>query len=164
MANANQIAKLVDSNKFAQFKLTGTFDGTGQEINTIKIDVSSLALALNVNNKIMTSNTDIKSKYNVYVTRVFYSSSVTGWVKLHYDNNGGGDGTILVVGPGQATLDIPGFIGPNRDIANSNGDICITTQGALANNGYTFIVELRKDARDYDQGQTSDPQSFNRNP
>jgi hypothetical protein len=52
---------------------------------------------------------------------------------------------------------------PNPE-TNSSGDILISTVGMKANDNFTLIIEVKKDGRDYDQGQTADPVAFNRGP
>lgn len=161
MANANLVQKLVDTNKRAIIKMTGTFDGFNQETNTIKVDVSSLALALNANGQVMSSNTHPKSLYRVWPTKIIYNVNIkAGYIKLHYDASSG-DGTIAVLGPSFGKIDDDGLLHVNPLSANSNGDICITTMGAAANDSYTIILDIRKDSRDYDAGQTADPAAFN---
>ena len=161
MANSNNVQKLKDTNKTAVFKLTGFFDGTGEETNVLKIDTSTLTFAMNANNMIMSANTHPKPRYRAIPTRIWYDCNIkNGWLKLNFDSSSG-DATILAVGRGQAQVDCT-EAQVNRQEANSNGDIMLSTSGASGNDSYTIIVELRKDARDFDQGQTADPQAFNK--
>lgn len=159
MANQNLVQKLVDQNKKVLVKMTGTFDGaSGQETSVIKVDVSSLAFALNTSGKIMTANTNPKSTYRVYPTKIIYSVGInSGYVRLHYDD--AGDGTLGVLrSSGDIDTEALSLSNPQ---ATSNGDICLSTMGAVANDSYTVIMDMRKEATDYDQGQTAEPQPFN---
>jgi hypothetical protein len=45
--------------------------------------------------------------------------------------------------------------------ANATGDILITTTALAAGDVATIILDIKKDGRDYDQGQTADPYAFN---
>jgi hypothetical protein len=164
MANQNLVQKLVDTNKRAIVKMTGTFDGTGQETGVIKIDVSSLALTLNANNLLMSSNTHPKSSYRIYPTKIIYNVAIrNGHARLFYDAVGGSlDGTIATLS-GAGVIDTENIVISNPlDIANSNGDICLSTLGAQANDAYTILIDVKKDARDYDQGQAAEPAAFNK--
>ena len=46
--------------------------------------------------------------------------------------------------------------------ASANGDILFSTVSGAAGDVFTLFVDLRKDAVDYDAGQTADPVAFNR--
>ena len=48
--------------------------------------------------------------------------------------------------------------------ANATGNILISTANIGTGNTFTLFVDLRKDSRDYDAGQTADPVAFNRGP
>ena len=45
--------------------------------------------------------------------------------------------------------------------ANTSGDILLTTAGLASGDVATIILDIRKDNRDYDAGQTADPYAFN---
>jgi len=157
VANSNTVQKLVDSNKRAVIKMSGIFDGSGQETGVIKVVASSLAFALNANSQIMSSNTHPRSIYNLAVNKINYNvGSAGGHVKLAFDNSTGLDGTIAVL-RGAGFLDEEGvvIVNPNSS-PNSNGDIVLTTLGMVANDSYTIILDLRKAADSYDRGQTAD--------
>ena len=163
MANSNLVQKIVDTNRRLYVKMTGEFDGTGQETSVIKVDASSLNLALNSNGYIMTSNTDPLSTYRVTPFRIVYHVSMaSGHVKLYFDSSDGSDGTIVNLGNGWGDMGLEGAIFTSPLTANSNGDILLTTFGAAANDSYTIILDCRKDSRDYDAGQTADPAAFNK--
>jgi hypothetical protein len=153
VANSNAVAKLVDTQQRAVIKMTGIFDGTGQETGVIKVDASSLAFAMNANNMIMSSNTHPRSIYRLAIKKIVYNiGSASGHVKLFYDNSAGLDGTIIAV-RGSGVVDEEGIVITNpNDSPNSNGDIVLTTLGFAANDSYTILLDIKKDPQSYSRG------------
>ncbi len=156
MANIFTQQKLVDSNKRALIKLTGVIDGTAYA-NAIAVDVSTLAYALNANGYIMSSNTDPLSAYYVGLKRVWGDVNVSGTLKLQWSGDGNAD--IVIVGADAQSIDLGG-VAITNNVANTNGDILISTVGQAANNSYTIFLDLVK-ISGYDFGQTADPKAFN---
>ncbi len=166
MANQFSYQILKDTNQKTVIKLTGQFDGSGDESNVSRIAANTLYGALDANNvplhtSLSVSNTALPY-YNLQVTRINYNVNMptTGYVELFW--NGTTQAPIV-------TLDRNGQIGdyengfpsiPNNAVG-PNGDIGISTHGATANSSYTIIVELRKDNAMYDRGQFTDPAAFN---
>ena len=168
MANLIREHRLVDTNRRSLIKYICVSDGT-QLANTTLIDVSTLANSLNANGYIMQSNTHPKTSYRTTVSKIKGMSTVgpnsTGYMKLQW--HGDSNSEIIVVGSdafdfhSESTGGVGGGSFSNPE-ANTNGDILISTYGMKANDCFTLLVEVRKDGRDYDQGQTADPIAFNR--
>lgn len=154
MPNKYTEQRIVDSNKKVLIKLTGILDT--EMSNTVLINTQSLAFALNTNNQIMVANTDPKPAYRVVVKRVYGDVNLSGYMSLQW--HGTSNTEFLVIGP--TTFDFGEINIPNNE-ANTNGSILASTKGVGANSSYTIFVELIKDARDYDRGQTADPYAFN---
>lgn len=159
MANIIYEQKLIDSNKRALVKYILISDGT-QQTNTALLDASSLRFSLNANGYIMTSNTDPKSVYGISVKRVFGQVKSGGYVSLNWASEANTPIVVLSSGSPDINFDhVGGALTPDR--ATANGDILITTMGFAANDSFTLILDINKDTRDYDAGQTADPIAFN---
>lgn len=168
MANLIREQRIVDTNRRALLKYICISDGT-QFSNTVLVDVSSLAYALNANGYIMQAGADPKPKYRTNISRIKGATNIgpnsTGYMKLQW--HGDSNSEIIVVSndsfdySGEAWGGVGGGTFPNPE-ANSSGDILITTVGMKANDNFTLFIEVRKEAADYDQGQTADPYAFNR--
>lgn len=163
MANGINEQKLVDTNRRALVKYVATVDTASA--NVVMLDVSGLAYSLNANGKIMSSNTHIKSLYRTSIKRVWGQGHFKskGFVTLRW---GGANTEIVSIGDGQFdyNFDAEGLAAsiPIQDVANSTGDIVYSATGVASGDGFTLFVDLKKDGRDYDQGQTADPTAFNR--
>jgi hypothetical protein len=46
--------------------------------------------------------------------------------------------------------------------ANASGDILVSSTGLALGDCYTLLIDLRKDTRDYDQGQSGSPIDYNK--
>lgn len=168
MANLLREQRIVDTNRRALLKYVCISDGT-QYANNVLVDVSTLAYALNTNGYIMSAGADPKSTYRTVISRIKGVTSVaaSGYIKLQWQ--GDSNSEIIVVKndsfdfSGEAFGAVGGGSIPNPE-ANSSGDILISTKGFTANDSFTLFIEVRKDGRDYDQGQTADPVAFNRGP
>lgn len=175
MANIFTEQRLVDTQDKAVIKLTGRFDSSTQDQN-VRVDVSTLAYALNANSYIMTSNTHPKALYRTFVTAIMYDVNIANgylaiqWQGAEGDPTGNTDMYVLHSGQHSLLVDDTRYTStiPNptvaTDSANTNGDIIFRTVGAAANDSYSVVLVLKKDARDYDKGQTADPTAFNRGP
>lgn len=164
MANVIREQKLVDNNKRALIKYVILADGTATA-NVRLLDASMLNFALNTNGKIMTSNVDPRSNYRSTVKRIFGSAKTSGAVKLQWQ--GDANSEILAYGSGTFDYDFQsmgdGAVILNPE-ANATGDILISLISPSNGDVHTIFLDIRKDARDYDQGQTADPVAFNRGP
>lgn len=164
MANVIRNQRLIDNNKRSLTKIVLVSDGT-EEANTLIIDASNLRFALNANGYIMSGNTDTKSLYRTTVKRVFGMSSGESHTRIQWE--GDANSEIITFGQGNFDYDFSsmgdGAVISNPE-ANATGDILISTSNLDAGDTITLFVDLRKDARDYDAGQTADPVAFNRGP
>lgn len=151
MANATTEQRIIDGTHKAVVKLTGTTDGASGQIGGVVIDVSTLAYAKNANSALMTSNTDPKSLYRVYVKKIL-ADVVGGMVTLSWQGNAANN-TMVTLGPGYREFDFE-FIGGlmSNPSSNSTGDIILNTSAFGANNAYTIVLELKKDGNDYVTG------------
>ena len=160
MANVIREQRLIDSNKRALIKYVILSDGTA-EANTRLVDASTLALALNANGYIMTSNTHPKSNYKTTVRKIKAYSKTSGSFRLKWE--GDANSEIITFGSGSVdfTFENDGAVIPNPE-ANATGDILISTANIAFGDAVTLFIDLRKDSEDYDAGQTADPYAFNR--
>lgn len=165
---ANEITKtvLIDTNKRALIRYVIHSDST-DEANTKILDVSGLAYALNTSNKIMTGNTNAKNVYRTSIVRIFgsYSAKNKGYIELMWEttNNSNGSATFATIAEGFFDYNFTG-LGHGDAIttptSNVNGDIIINSDFANLDHA-TFYIDLKKDNRDFDAGQTADPAAFN---
>ena len=167
MANSFHDQILKDTTEHVVIKLTGKFDGTGQENNHTRIVANSLygAIATNgslvANNQGGAANTPL-SYYGLSLHRLWYDCATTGDVELYWhadvpvplmflNGNGEYDGAGNWVTISNAA----------RGNAGCVGDILVTTRGMAANDSYTLVAEFRKDNAHYQRGQFNDPAAFN---
>lgn len=162
MANLIREQRIIDSNKRALAKYVLISDGT-QNANTILLDVSTLAFALNANGYIMTAGADPKSTYRTTIKRIFGTvASSAGTIRIKW--HGAANSEIVAFGDGSYDFDFQSM-GDGATISNpetnSSGDILITTTALSSGDVATIFIDLKKDGRDYDSGQTADPYAFN---
>lgn len=167
MANIIKEHKLVDTNRIAVVKYVGILDNTAMA-NNLLLDVSQLAYALNTSGYIMTSNTSPKTTYRTTLKRIWGQSGLKdGRAILKWQGTTGKANTEICTFHDSmfdynfASMGSPGSI-PIQDVANSTGSIVISLDGNNINDSFTIFIELHKDGRDYDQGQTRDPAAFNK--
>jgi hypothetical protein len=160
MANTIREQKLIDSNKRALIKYIILSDGT-QEANTRLVDASNLAFALNANGFIMSSNTHPKSNYRTTVKKIKAYGRTGGSIRLKWE--GDANSEVIVFGSGSVdfTFENDGAVITNPE-ANATGDILVSTANLVLGDAMTIFIDLKKDSRDYDAGQTADPYAFNR--
>jgi hypothetical protein len=160
MANIIREQKLIDSNKRALIKYIILSDGT-QEANTRLVDASNLAFSLNANGYIMSSNTHAKSNYRTTIKKIKAYSRTSGSIRLKWE----GDGNSEIIVFGSTSVDFnfenDGAVISNPE-ATATGDILISTANVVFGDAITIFLDLKKDSRDYDAGQTADPYAFNR--
>lgn len=165
MANLIRQHRIIDNNKRALIKYIVVGDGT-QEANSVFLDAGSLAFSLNANNQLLNSGSDRKSNYRTTIKRINGQlSSNAALVRIKW--NGDTNSEIVVFGSGGFDFDFQsmgdGAVITNPE-ANTTGNVLISTTGLAANEGFTLFIDMRKDNRDFDAGQTADPVSFNRGP
>lgn len=164
MANVFTVETLKDTTEHAVIKLTGKFDGTGQEDSAGRIAAWSYAGALNANTVpgLLSDGGSRLPYYGLAVHRIWYDCASDGDVELFWaadtkrtiaflNGNGEYDGA-------GNWITIPNSA---KGTANCKGDIGITTRGMVANSSYTIILELRKENEYYQRGQFNDPAAFN---
>jgi hypothetical protein len=186
MSNKFTYQVLRDTNTDAVIKITGAFDGSGQEANGSRIQANSLYGALDANgvplhSSLSVSNTAL-SYYDLQVTGVKYyvnfPTTNVGGVEIYW--NGAGSTTSAQYANSATIfhLNLQGEFGlgeqlpailnnsGNTAISNSvgNGDLGVMTTGGTANSAYTIIVALRKNNAMYQRGQFNDPAAFNYRP
>jgi hypothetical protein len=173
MANEYTFQKLADTQDKAIIKLTGKFDGSGEE-DQVRVDVSNLNFALNTAGFIGASAD--KALYRNTVTAMIYDAHIAnGFLELCWQGNttsAAGNTTMYTLHSGQHTVLLDDMryttviTNPTVDVApeNTSGDIVFKTTGASNGDSYSVILYLKKDARDYDKGQTADPVAFNQGP
>lgn len=155
--------RIIDTNKRALIKWVYISDGV-QNANTTLLDVSTLNYAMNTNNKIMSSGVDKKSNYRVNIKRIMGSIHTKNKGTAMLQWHGSANSPIAIASDSFIDFNFDalgdGAVIPNPE-ANTNGNLLITTTGLQAGDAFTLFIDLRKDARDYDQGQTADPVAFN---
>lgn len=167
MANAFSYQVIKDTTEHAVIKLTGKFDGTGQESNHARIAANSLSGALATNGYPVANvwggaaNTTL-SYYGLTLHRLWYDCGCTGDVELYWH----ADTSIpLMFLNGNGEYDGAGnwVTIPNnaKGTANCNGDVVVVTRGMVANDSYTIVAEFRKENEYYQRGQFNDPAAFN---
>lgn len=166
MANVIKEQKIIDNNRRALIKYVFVSDGTA-EANTVLVDVSMLSQAMNANNKLMVSNTHPKAIYRTTIKRIFGDVRANSYIALQWHgavtNN---EIVLLTSGQHDINFDAAGEQAtiPNPltdDSANSRGDIVLSVPGPRSGDSFTLFIDLRKDTRDFNTGQLSDPTAFN---
>lgn len=164
MANIYSYQVLNDTNQRTVIKLTGLFDGTGQEANTVRIRANTLFGALDANgvplySGLSRSNTPL-SYYDLSISRVSWSTNIPGTITLNW--NATAPANAVVLSGSSMMMDQANWAAINNNAgAGRNGDIGIVTTGAVANSGYTIVLELKKNAQHFSRGQHADPAAFN---
>jgi hypothetical protein len=166
MANSYTTQIIKDTTEHVVIKLTATFDGTGQEDNPNRINVSTLSGALNANAVpgLLSSGGSELSYYGVTLHRLWYDTTngTTGDVELYWNAN---PVVTLMMLSGNSEYDGAGnwVTIPNaaKGTNSCNGDIGIRTRGMVANTSYTIVMELRKENEYFQRGQLTEPGAFN---
>ena len=170
MANKFTYQVLRDTTTDAVIKLTGKFDGSGQEDNPNRISANSLSGALNTTGTLLSNGGTPLDYYGLNIHRIWYDCVNTGGsdVDLYWNANPTisaflMSGTYEYDGAGNF-ITIPNAANNTVGVTNCNGDIGIRTRGFGANTSYTIIVEVRKQNEYYQRGQFNDPAAFNYGP
>ena len=163
MANAFTYQVLKDTTEHAVIKLTGRFDGSGQESNASRIQANTLYGALNANTPptLLSVSGPAKPYYGLSVNRIWYDCMTDGDVQLFWNAPDTPMPIFFLNGNGE--YDAAGnwiTIGNNAG-ANATGDIGVVTTGMVANSSYTIVLERRKHNEYYQRGQFNDPAAFN---
>lgn len=172
MANRFSYQVLKDDTQHTVIKITGEFDGSGQENNVARIAANTLYGALDANNvplrSILSVSNTAKPYYGLTVHRVWYDSdTATGDIQLYWANSASAlanAGTPIMFLQGNGEYDGNGnwiTIKNPTPTAFNNGDIAICSRGQVSNASYTIVMELRKDNEHYQRGQFNDPAAFN---
>ena len=168
MANIVNSQILVDTSKRTLIRDSIVSDGTAaNNSNATLLNASSLRGALNTSGYIMTGNTNPKSNYRLSIKRVFGTAHAGGFFRIKWQSDANNDIMIFPQGYFDYNFESMGdgaIIPQPTNEANVNGNILYGAVGGAANDGLTLFLDLRKDARDYDAGQTADPVAFNRGP
>lgn len=144
MADIVTSQKLKDHASAWAYKFTNESDGTG-ETNVLKVDVSGLTAAANSS----------AEDQRITINKITWSvAGANTKVKLMW--SGDTPNTILYL-TGNGTMDLVNNLNApiTNTIANTNGDIYLSTLGSVAGAGYTIIVEGKKTAG-YTSRETTD--------
>ena len=164
MANVIKEQKIVDNNKRALIKYVATLDTA--TANTMLVDASQLRFALNTNSQLMSANANIRSTYRTTIKRIFGQAKANAYFKILWQGSNTAD--IIAVTTGTFDYDFmsmgDGATISNQDSNSSNGNILLTVVTPSSADSLTLFIDLRKDGRDYDSGQTADPVAFNKGP
>ena len=168
MANAYTYQVIKDTTEHTVIKLTGSFDGTGQESNAVRIQANTLYGALDSskgNLLVSAANTGALSYYGLALNRLWYDCAAGGDVQLYW-NAASPEPLMIMNGNGEFDGMGNWTTIPNSTVGEtgSKGDIGIVTRGMAANDSYTMVIELRKDNAHYQRGQFNDPAAFNYGP
>jgi hypothetical protein len=159
MATTLTTQTLVDTNRHSVIKIVGSGGG---DANTLLVKASDLAYAINATGVVSTTNP--KRLNRVAIKRVWGQGQIAGDKAVTLQWGGNTNTAIVTFGSGsfdynfdssatQGTIEIP-------DQANCTGDIVFTSTATTGDN-WTLFIDLKKDGRDYDQGQARDPLAFN---
>ena len=167
MANSFTYQVIKDTTESVVIKLTGYFDGSGQESNTARITANGLYGALATNGYPVANvnggaaNTTL-SYYGLSLNRLWYDCAAGGDVQLYWTAT---TPVPLMILNGNGEFDGAGnwTTVPNNAAGTTgcNGNIGVITRGMAANDSYTMIMDLRKDNAYYQRGQFNDPAAFN---
>lgn len=164
MANVIREQRLIDSNKRALIKYVMLIDSA--VANSTLVDVSTLQYALNTSGYIMSGGVNPLSNYRTTIKRIFGTAKANAYIKLQWQSTDSNTEIVTIPSGGfdfdfQSMGDGATISNPN---ANTNGDILLTVVTPSSADAVTLFIDIRKDGRDYDSGQTADPVAFNRGP
>jgi hypothetical protein len=162
MANAFSYQVLKDTTEHVVIKLTGKFDGSGQESNHSRIPANTFSGALNTDNELLANGGTAKSYYGLNLHRLWYDCGCTGDVELYWHAD---TSVPLMFLNGNGEYDGAGnwVTIPNnaKNTSGCNGDVVVVTRGMVANDSYTIVAEFRKENEYYQRGQFTEPGAFN---
>ena len=160
MATVLTTQTLVDTNRHTVIKVVGV---GGTDANAPLIKASNLAYAINATGQV--SSTNPKRLNRVAIKRIWGQGQIGASKAVTLQWGGNSNSAIVTFGTGsfdynfdssatQGTIEIP-------DQANCTGDIVFSSTAGAADS-WTLFIDLKKDGRDFDQGQARDPLAFNR--
>lgn len=149
MADTVTSQKLKDHATAWGYKFTNESDGTG-ETNVLKVDVSGLTAASN------SALTDQRVNINKLAWSIAGANS-----KVRLMWSGDNSPNTIVVLTGSGTMDLATNLTTpiTNNIANTNGDIYLSTLGFVNGASYTIIVEGKKTAGFTSRETTDDGES-----
>jgi len=166
MPNSFTYQVIKDTTESAVIKITGNFDGSGQEDNTARIQANTLYGALDANNvplrTVLSQSNTAKPFYGLSVNRMWYNVTTGAQVQLLWTAS-----TSLpvcnIIGSGEydGSSNWPTIPNNAEGTAGCNGNIGVSTKGMAANGAYTIILDIRKHNEYYQRGQFNDPAAFN---
>lgn len=159
MATVITTQRLVDTNRHAVIKVVGV---GGSDANVSLIVAANLAYAINATGKISTLNP--KRLNRVAIKRIWGQGQMTAGkaVTLQWGGNSNSNIVTFGTGPFDYNFDMGSTAGTIEipDPANCTGDIVFSST-AGATDTWTMFIDIKKDGRDFDQGQARDPAAFN---
>ena len=163
MANVIREQRLIDNQKRTLVKYVATLDTAAA--NTILLDTSSLRFSLNTSGQVMTANTNIKGNYRTTIKRIYGQAKANAYFKVLWQGSNTADIIAITTGNFDYSFEPmgDGAVITNSD-TTTNGNILLTVVTPSSADTLTLFIDLRKDNRDYDAGQTADPVAFNRGP
>jgi hypothetical protein len=159
MATVLTTQTLVDTNRHTVIKVVGV-GGTDANVSLVK--AANLAFAINATGHV--SSTNPKRLNRVAIKRVWGQGQIGASKAVTLQWGGNSNSAIVTFGTGPfdynfdsgstpGTIEIP-------DQANCTGDIVFSSTAGTTDS-WTLFIDLKKDGRDYDQGQARDPLAFN---
>lgn len=159
MATVLTTQTLVDTNRHTVIKVVGT---GGTDANVKLVVAANLAFAINATGVVSAVNP--KRLNRIAIKRIWGQGQITAPNAVTLKWGGNSNSSIVTFGSGwfdynfdsgstQGTIEIP-------DTANCTGDILFSST-AGATDSWTMFIDLKKDGRDYDQGQNRDPIAYN---
>lgn len=171
MANVIKQQNIIDTAKRSLLKFVFVSDGSA-DANTVLLDASILAYSLNANSQIKSGGTDRKSNYRTTIKRIAGTSQSNNGISTLQWHGTAAQTNVAIVTFGksqrfdydfQSMGDGATISNPNN-VANTTGNVMITTAGYASGETFTLFVDLRKNSADYEAGQIADPVAFNLGP
>lgn len=160
MATALTTQTLVDTNRHTVIKVVGVGGG---DANTTLVDVSNLSYAINATGQV--SNLNPKRLNRVAIKRIWGNGQIAANKIVTLQWGGNANSAIVTFGNGSFDYNFDSSSTPGTieipDQANCTGDIVFTST-ATVGDAFTLFIDLKKDGKDFDQGQARDPLAFNR--
>lgn len=166
MANKVVEQKLIDNNNRTLVKYVVIPDGTATA-NSSLLSFSTLNFAMNATGHISSSNP--KSNYRVSIKRIYGQAKLnasvtpTTYVALKWLNDSNTE--IVTFGSGHFDYSMGSILGDSAVIPSPAGNttgLAMTINSPTNGDTFTVLIDMKKDARDFDAGQTADPAAFNR--
>ena len=157
---------LADTTHRTLIKVVGICDASA-EANTMLVRAANLSSALTANGNALLTLGDFgnaKSQYRTTIKRVWGQGAFKnkGYVLLKWRSDSNAS-PIVSFSDGQFdyNFDAEGLSAAIPANTAGTGDVVYSTTGVAAGDAFTLFIDLKKDGRDYDQGQTADPNAFN---